>query len=128
MNQNQIAGICEFQHMVVITPGIVGRFSPNAATLMTLSEITDEPQKHGADAAQNVRIILRRIGRERMRRQVIENDVVAPSPTKMRNADDFRIWKTRTMQDDKACKFTGGLFHDVACNLFLAVDIRQLNA
>jgi hypothetical protein len=63
-----------------------------------------------------------------MRRQVIEDDVVAPGSTKVCNTDDFRIWKTGAMEHHKAGELTIRIVRDVAPNLFLAVDIRELNA
>src|SRR5580698_4215829 len=113
--------------MGVIAPRVVSCFSPNATGVMTQRKIADKPQEHTADATQHMRIVFRWICGEGMRREVIEDDVVAPGSTKMRNADDFRIWKTGAVEHNKAGELAVRLFRDVGSDLFFVVYIWELN-
>jgi len=67
---------------------------------------TDETEQCCPDTLNFVSGILRLSQRERMTRQIVHNDVIAPRSPVVAEPDDLRIGKPVTFQEEEAADFT----------------------
>src|SRR5665213_1444102 len=116
-NIQQVGARFQVKSFLIKLAGIWGCFTPNAPAIIDSCNERKEIQKSRSGTPNDCPIPIRRLGNPQMNCQVIENQIIAPCLSKVRQANDIRTVKEIAFDRHEICNLTQRVISDMMGNV-----------